>query len=212
MNHIKPGAVLQYIRGGKPIDYTILVTSVLDSSNQFDAVVLSTDEIFNAGSLYRGKIIRCLGGCEWQPLVGELKLGTPKFHVGDIVEQYDEEDGESWTGIVTDSPNRNGIMSVAIITSNAMSIDPGHHFTNEPEEDWHRHSLTLTEETPKFTVGQKVYSNLICGDNMIVVTEITNTETGAFNGVVVRNEVNPAQVGSYYTDLIPSTFKPYEEN
>lgn len=213
MNYIKPGAVLQYNRNGKPIDYTILVTSDIDSENEFDAVILSTDALFNADSIYPGKQIRSFAGREWQPLVGELSLGiaTLAFQVGDIVEQIDEDDGEVWTGIVTTASNRDGIMSVAIITSNAESIKPGKRFITEPIEDWARCSFTINGAPPKFTVGQKVYSNLICGDNMIVVTEITNAETGTFNGVVVRNAVNPAQVGSYYTDLIPRTFKPYEE-
>ncbi|WP_300760170.1 hypothetical protein [Janthinobacterium sp.] len=195
----------QIVKQNTTPDLIIIVTSVYN--DKFSGrVLLNEQNVYecNVGDLVEDNNMR-----EFSTITNSITFGkdAQKFQVGDFIRCDDETDGTYWTAMVTKQGETK--FSSVIITSTSFHTKPGDEWSSEHYDDW-RLSTVDVEVAPKFTVGDRVSSKLIMGDNMLTVTEVADDELGTFSAVVVRNAMNPAQEGELYTDLIPSTFTPYE--
>lgn len=189
-------------------DLIIIVTRI-DGNDEFSGRVLVNEQSIydcNVGDLVEGESPRCFHPITKPITFGNLKP-NPKFQVGDFIRYDDTADDTYWTAMVTSASTET--FGMVILTTTSVHLSPGDEFWNEEYDEWELAEIAVLPTNRKFNVGDRVSSNLIYGDNMLTVTEVSNDAIGSFTAVVVRNAMNPAQEGELYTDLIPSTFTPY---
>lgn len=191
---------------GSP-DLIIIITSI-DNDKFSGRVVVNENDVY---ACEVGELIEGNDPIGFQPIAKPLTFGKtkpkPKFQVGDFIRHDDTDDDTYWTAMVTSVSEET--FGMVVLTTTSGHIYSGDEYRCEEYDEWELTEILVLPPIRKFRVGDRVSSNLIYGDNMLTVTEVSNDAIGTFTAVVVRNAMNPEQEGELYTDLIPSTFTPY---
>lgn len=192
-------------QNGTP-DLIIIVTRI--SNDEFSGRVLVNEQ--NIYDCDVGDLVEGESPSGFHPITTLKTFGDqrnmPKFRVGDFIRHDDTSDGTYWTSMVTHTSKDS--FGMVVITTTSNHIYPGGEFDYEDYEAWELAEIVVIPPVWKISVGDRVSSNLIHGDNMLTVTDVDDDDN-TFTAVVVRNPMNPAQEGELYSGLIPSTFTPY---